>query len=143
MDSEISSDEEGEFISGEDFSSENEKGAESSDEEEKDVVEDNSTIYGVKERLRELFNTKNVSQFLRIANNDEAIDDYIEASIRIVKNFDRIEYLNVELISLAALFDVVYQGVINEKNVTSFVKLYSQQNPFNIIRYIQMYNSKK
>jgi hypothetical protein len=142
--SDFSSDEEGEFDSGEAWSgSEKENSEDSSEKEDNEKDDDTSTIIEIKDRLRELLHSKNVAIFLNITQDEDGVENYIEEAIKNIKNFDRVDFLNVNLISLAALFDILYKGKIDEKSVTSFVKIYNPDSPLDIIRYIRMYKAKK
>lgn len=99
------------------------------------------------ELLEILSNPKSVvARRLNIIDDPETVDLYINGAVNIVKNFDRLENYNTGLVVMAACYDMLYRGVVNDKNVADFVSFKITDHtydPIDIIRYVNFYVSKK
>jgi hypothetical protein len=122
--------------------------SENSDESEEEVADDETmAVRKIKVELETIL-TKGgaITRRLNLAGDDDAVDSYINTAINVIKNLDRIENYNVELITLAACYDMLFKGIMNEKNITEFVSLKIIDHiydPIDIIRYVTLYVSKK
>jgi hypothetical protein len=121
---------------------------ENSDESEGEVADDEAiAVRKVKVELDTIL-TKGgvVPRRLNLAGDQDAIESYINTAVNVIKNLDRLENYNVELVALAACYDMLYKGIVNEKNITEFVSLKiidHAYDPIDIIRYVMLYVSKK
>lgn len=122
-----------------------------SDTEEEVADEEILSVRKIKANFEEMFEVgKTLPRLLHVSVSDEndevVIDRYIETMVNVIKNFDRLETYNVELITLAAAYDTIYKGIINEKNITTFVgykEFVGSHDPIDIMRYIMLYTGKK
>jgi len=119
-----------------------------SDESEEKSEEDNETgpIFEFMSYMRYVIKTPWFAKKLKLVGEDdeELIDQYISESVNVIKSFDRLEYLNGELLVLAACFDHIYKtkNKLNETNITEFVTK-TDKNTIDVIRYIMMYQNNK
>jgi hypothetical protein len=121
--------------------------SENSDESEGEVADDETVaVRKIKVELENILTKGIVIRRLNLAGDDDAVDSYINTSINVIKNLDRIENYNVELVALAACYDMLFKGIVNEKNITEFISLKiidHAYDPIDIIRYVTLYVSKK
>lgn len=127
-----------------------ESGADVSESESEESEQDDNfgVISDFKSQMSNLLLSKFFASKLKISGSDdndkEIVDQYISEAVTIIKNFDRLENLNINLLVLAAGFNILYKtkDKVNEKNITEFIKE-TDAEPIDVIRYITMYQNNK
>lgn len=119
-----------------------------SESSEKEAADDEVVaVRKIKIELFEILSNPGVmARRLNLADDPEIIESYIGGAVNTIKNFDRLENYNTGLVAIAACYDMLYKGVVNDKNVTDFIGLKignHTYDPIDVIRYITLYSSKK
>ena len=127
--------------------------SQSSDEDQskEEVDEESMSIRKIKMKLDELFQAGGtLTKLLRVSpGTDEdnyIIGKHIENIVNVAKNIDNLDNYNTNLIAIAGSYDILYKGVIEQKNVTNFMnykELIGSCDPIDVIRYITLYHNKK
>lgn len=122
----------------------------SSDSEKSNEEEIDDEIVAIRKikMVLEDFLTKSgpISRRLNLVGDDDGVRNLIDTAVGTIKNFDRVENYNIELVALGACYDMLYKGIINDKNITEFVTLKISEHaydPIDLIRYVTFYISKK
>jgi len=120
----------------------------SQDEESKEAVDEEIMIIRkIRVKLDEMFESgRLLPKLLHLSadddNDNEIIDKHIENAINIFKGYDKLENYNADLLVIAASYDMLYKGVVDEKNVTQFLnykEIMGSHDPIDVIRYIRLY----
>lgn len=147
-------------VSDEESSSETKPSSKKTNEEDSEGEDETATIFEFTNHMRRLLKLERIATRLetRLEENDSTFEGIISESVNFIKNFDRIDYLNPELLAVASCFDICYtqkirpgekskakinENKVNEKNVTEFVKMIDIKNTMDIIRYIRLYQTNK
>jgi len=139
------------------------KKAKNADDEDSEGNDETVTIFEFMQHMGGLLKLKWIAIKLRtrLEEDKDTIDGIIAEYVNVIKNFDRIDYLNPELLALASCYDIYYtkkskpdgknkviveKVKVNEENVTEFIKMVDKEtskNSIDIIRYIRMYQANK
>jgi hypothetical protein len=146
--------------SDEESSSETKPSSKKTKEEESEGEDETAAIFEFMNHMKRLLKLDWIERKLgtRSEENNDTVEGIISESVNFIKNFDRIDYLNPELLAMASCFDIYYtkkirpdekskakvnENKVNEKNITEFVKMVDSKNAINIIRYIRLYQTNK